>query len=1323
MPGCCAVHGCTNTTLKVHHPSFHRFPALPGQEDRRKKWVNAVLTSNGGCVTSWSWWPAPTSRICGDHFISGKPNQDPDHPDYIPSVFSKKSNNQDHQRLERYNRSLKRQRRNEDTCMSTSGNAYSQNRTHVDHKYSQKAKPNQDPDHPDYEDTCMSTSGNAYSQNRIHTSIDHTYSRKAVWSPSQPSQSSQDGGSIKDVPPVWSPTGSSTTNRPVGYKPVNLDLIRPRTTVEGASDSGRSNDDSLIYDPSYEWEPPSSRPGQGRTGQPQPSSEQYRQPPLPTKEQYKPTNAPQQYADRPATESRSQYPQQPDVPAELEGISTPRMASDSVREGDGEGADPTRSATNPLANSHNVNLPRTVSPMVTSLQSQCPQPPGVPAEFESIITPRTASDAERVGGREEVDPTRPGTNPLANSHNVNLPRTVSPMVTSLQSQCPQPPGVPTEFESIITPRTASDAERVGGREGADPTRPGTNPLANSHNVNLPRTVSPMVTSLQSQCPQPPGVPAEFESIITPRTASDAEREGDREGADPTRPGTNPLANSHNVNLPRTVSPMVTSLQSQCPQPPGVPAEFESIITPRTASDAEREGDREGADPTRPGTNPLANSHNVNLPRTVSPMVTLLQNQRAVWSPSQPNQSSQDLARPIQDGGSIKDVPPVWSPTGSSTTNRPVGYKPVNLDFNRPPRPTVEGASDDNSLIYDPSYEWEPPSSRPGQGRTGQPQPSSEQYRQPPLPTKEQYKSTNAPQQYADRPATESRSQYPQQPDVPAELEGISTPRMASDSVREGDREGADPTRPETNPLANSHNVNLPRTVSPMVTLLQSQCPQPPGVPAEFESIITPRTASDAERVGGREGADPTRPGTNPLANSHNVNLPRTVSPMVTSLQSQCPQPPGVPAEFESIITPRTASDAERVGGREEADPTRPGTNPLANGHVNLPRSVSPTVTLLQNQTVPNSSSTTSANISMATPVSDAERKSLYNEMNALRAERDDALKRLEEVEERLRKASLTAGSVEGNDEACKQNTGLSWVVFLTTFNFLLAFINKKTHRKIMAPIDQLFITLLKLRTGLTFKFISIHTNVPKTSVISIFWKWLDVMYTNLSFLVCSPDPEAVRRTLPPLFKKYYPRLTCIVDCFEIFIDMPKNLKARAQTYSNYKKHNTIKVFIGCTPLGAISFISIAWGGRVTDVDLIRKSGFISSNYHKPGDQILADRGFLVEEDFAIQLGVEFLVPAFTRGKRQLSAKEVELSRKLSTIRIHIERVIGILKNRYTILQGTLPITLIKSIKDETMGTRLASIDKIIRVCACLVNLGDGIVYNEAKDSGASLVEE
>ena len=102
--------------------------------------------------------------------------------------------------------------------------------------------------------------------------------------------------------------------------------------------------------------------------------------------------------------------------------------------------------------------------------------------------------------------------------------------------------------------------------------------------------------------------------------------------------------------------------------------------------------------------------------------------------------------------------------------------------------------------------------------------------------------------------------------------------------------------------------------------------------------------------------------------------------------------------------------------------------------------------------------------------------------------------------------------------------------------------------------------------------------------------------------------------------------------------------------------------------------------------------------------MLADRGFDTADDLGV-FGAHLEVPPFTRGKQQLSLQEVERSKRLSKVRIHIERVIGVLKNKYTILQSTLPINLIKHKSD----TDYANIDKILTVCAALVNLSPSVV--------------
>ena len=95
----------------------------------------------------------------------------------------------------------------------------------------------------------------------------------------------------------------------------------------------------------------------------------------------------------------------------------------------------------------------------------------------------------------------------------------------------------------------------------------------------------------------------------------------------------------------------------------------------------------------------------------------------------------------------------------------------------------------------------------------------------------------------------------------------------------------------------------------------------------------------------------------------------------------------------------------------------------------------------------------------------------------------------------------------------------------------------------------------------------------------------------------------------------------------------------------------MKFLIGITPTGVICFLSKCWGGRVSDQEQTRNSSFLK--LIEPGDVILADQGFLIEEDVAIQRG-HLVIPAFTKGKHRLSKREVELSRQMACIRIHVE---------------------------------------------------------------------
>jgi len=97
------------------------------------------------------------------------------------------------------------------------------------------------------------------------------------------------------------------------------------------------------------------------------------------------------------------------------------------------------------------------------------------------------------------------------------------------------------------------------------------------------------------------------------------------------------------------------------------------------------------------------------------------------------------------------------------------------------------------------------------------------------------------------------------------------------------------------------------------------------------------------------------------------------------------------------------------------------------------------------------------------------------------------------------------------------------------------------------------------------------------------------------------------------------------------------------------------------------------GGRSTDKHVTENDGFLINLI--PGDIVLADRGFDIK-DSVLMMNADVKIPIKTTGRAQLDAKDVEETRSLAHLRIHVERVIGNLCNKYEILTGTIPIALV-----------------------------------------------
>lgn len=139
-------------------------------------------------------------------------------------------------------------------------------------------------------------------------------------------------------------------------------------------------------------------------------------------------------------------------------------------------------------------------------------------------------------------------------------------------------------------------------------------------------------------------------------------------------------------------------------------------------------------------------------------------------------------------------------------------------------------------------------------------------------------------------------------------------------------------------------------------------------------------------------------------------------------------------------------------------------------------------------------------------------------------------------------------------------------------------------------------------------------------------------------------------------------VTVVVDCFEIAIQSSGNPEAACQIYSNYKAGPTL---VGITPQGFIMFNSVAYGGRSSDKFVTEDSGFLDNI--SEGDVVMADRGFLILKSLQ-QRGGTLHISAFTRGKKQLHPLDLESIRHISHLRIHVERIINLYRQKYTVQQ-------------------------------------------------------
>ena len=105
-------------------------------------------------------------------------------------------------------------------------------------------------------------------------------------------------------------------------------------------------------------------------------------------------------------------------------------------------------------------------------------------------------------------------------------------------------------------------------------------------------------------------------------------------------------------------------------------------------------------------------------------------------------------------------------------------------------------------------------------------------------------------------------------------------------------------------------------------------------------------------------------------------------------------------------------------------------------------------------------------------------------------------------------------------------------------------------------------------------------------------------------------------------------------------------------WSDYKYHSTIKYLIEITPNGAISYISNSYGGRASDSFIVKNSGVL--NFIQPGDQVMADRGFKIQ-DILNFYQCTLCIPPSKDTNLQMTKVDVAKTTKIANVPVYVDQ--------------------------------------------------------------------
>ena len=221
-----------------------------------------------------------------------------------------------------------------------------------------------------------------------------------------------------------------------------------------------------------------------------------------------------------------------------------------------------------------------------------------------------------------------------------------------------------------------------------------------------------------------------------------------------------------------------------------------------------------------------------------------------------------------------------------------------------------------------------------------------------------------------------------------------------------------------------------------------------------------------------------------------------------------------------------------------------------------------------------------------------------------------------------------------------------------------------------------------LRQGLSFAALGALFGVDEKTVSRSVNTVLPLLAQFFNENFCVPTKEQIEANYPEHWKESLNGVfvAFIIDGAEFNVQVSGNPVVQQVTYSYYKHHCTGKILVAITPDGYLAYISKTFGGHISDVEIVKQSGFLD-HLKSTGMNVLADKGFTGASHLFFGASAFLFTPGrLGRDRQQFLAEEVSKNATYARHRIHVERAIKLIKN-FNILNRPIPIPLWRMIDD------------------------------------------